>query len=176
MPPYVDTAVGTLVGFLPSLIAAVLLLIVGYIVARVVSALVNRLLRRTGLDNRLARSLGGTGLGSEGAVASVVFWLIMLFVLIGFFQTLQLAAVSTPLGLLLATVLAFVPRLLGAALLLLLAWVVASVLKRVVTGILGGMGIDRRLDRMVGEEPTERTSYQRPASTPESAPAPTVRP
>ena len=99
MPSYVDTAVSTLMAFLPSLIAAVLLLIVGYIVARVVSGLVRGLLRRTSLDNRLAQSLGGTGLGSEGAIASVVFWLIMLFVLIGFFQTLQLAAVSTPLGL-----------------------------------------------------------------------------
>ena len=120
MPSYVDNAVSTLVAFLPSLVAAVLLLIVGDIVARVVSGLVRRLLLRTGLDNRLARSLGGSGLGSEGAVASVVFWLIMLFVLIGFFQTLQLAAVSTPLGLLLGEVLAFVPRLLGAALLLVL--------------------------------------------------------
>jgi hypothetical protein len=172
MPPYVDTAVSTLVAFLPSLIAAVLLLIVGYIVARVVSGLVKRLLGRTGLDNRLARSLSGTGLGSEGAVASVVFWLIMLFVLIGFFQTLQLAAVSTPLGLLLSQVLAFIPRLLGAALLLLVAWVVASVLKRVVTGILGGMGIDRRLDRLVGQEQTANSSYQRSVTSPESTPAP----
>src|SRR5436190_21511055 len=72
MSPYVDTAVSTLVGFLPSLIAAVLLLIVGYIIARVVSGLVKGLLRRTSLDNRLARSLGGPGLGSEGAIASVV--------------------------------------------------------------------------------------------------------
>jgi hypothetical protein len=150
----------------------VLLLIVGYIVARVVSGLVRRLLLRTGLDNRLARSLGGSGLGSEGAVASVVFWLIMLFVLIGFFQTLQLAAVSTPLGLLLGQVLAFIPRLLGAALLLLVAWVVASVLKRVVTGILSGMGIDRRLDRLVGEEQTANSSYQRSVTSPESSPAP----
>ena len=167
MPPYVDTAVSTLMAFLPSLIAAVLLLIVGYIVARVVSGLVKRLLLRTGLDNRLAQSLGGTGLGSEGAIASVVFWLIMLFVLIGFFQTLQLAAVSTPLGLLLAEVLAFVPRLLGAALLLLVAWVVATVLKRVVTGILRGMGIDRRLDRMTGEEPAESTAYRGSPTAPE---------
>jgi hypothetical protein len=172
MSPYIENAVSTLVAFLPSLLAAVLLLIVGYIVARVVSGLVKRLLRRTDLDDRLARSLGGTGLGSEGAIASVVFWLIMLFVLIGFFQTLQLAAVSTPLGLLLNEVLAFIPRLLGAALLLLLAWVVATVLKRVVTGILGGMGIDRRLDRMVGEEPAENASYQRTATSPESSPAP----
>jgi hypothetical protein len=172
MPPSVDTAVSTLVAFLPSLVAAVLLLIVGYIVARIVSGLVKRLLGRSGLDNRLARSLGGTGLGSEGAVASVVFWLIMLFVLIGFFQTLQLAAVSTPLGLLLSQVLAFIPRLLGAALLLLVAWVVASVLKRVVTGILSGMGIYRRLDRMVGEEPAENGSYARRTTSPESEPAP----
>ena len=172
MLPYVDTAVSTLVAFLPSLLAAVLLLIVGYIVARVVSGLVKRLLLKTGVDNRLAQSLGGTGLGSEGAVASVVFWLIMLFVLIGFFQTLQLASVSTPLGLLLSQVLAFLPRLFGAALLLLLAWVVASVLKRVVTGILNGIGIDRRLDRMVGEAPAEDAAYRRTASSAESGPAP----
>ena len=95
----------------------------------------------------------------------------MLLVLIGFFQTLQLAAVSTPLGLLLAEVLAFVPRLLGAALLLLVAWVVASILKRVVTGVLGRMGVDRRLDRMVGEEPAEDTAYRRTATSPEPTPA-----
>ena len=156
MPLYVENVLRTIVGFLPSLLAAVLLLLVGYIVARVVSGLVRRLLRRTDLDNRLARSLGGTGLSSEGAIASVVFWLLMLFVLIGVFQTLELAGISTPLGLLLAQVLAFLPRLFGAALLLLVAWVVATVLRRLVSGVLGGMGIDRRLRGMVDDEGADR--------------------
>jgi hypothetical protein len=110
-------------------------------------------LRRTELDNRIARSMGGDGVGVENTLGTIVFWLIMLFVLIGFFQALSLAVVSGPLNQLLTEVLGFLPRLISAAILLLLAWVLATVLKRVVTGVLDRMGIDRRLGSMVdGDE------------------------
>ena len=141
-----------IVSFLPSLLGAILILIVGYIVARVVSAAVRGLLRRTTLDNRLASSLGSSTINVENAISTAVFWLIMLFVLIGVFQALDLAAVSTPLNLLLAQVLAFIPRLIGAAVLLLVAWVVATVLRRIVTTVLGRNGVDGRLRGMVSDD------------------------
>ena len=36
------------------------------------------------------------GIGAESAVGTIVFWLIMLFVLVGFFQALELPVVSAP--------------------------------------------------------------------------------
>ena len=138
--------------FLPNILAALLILIVGWIVASIISGVVKGALRRTDLDNRLARSMGGTGIGVERTVGSIVFWLIMVFVLIGFFQALDLPIVSTPLNQLLATVLAFLPRLFSAAILILLAWIVATILRRAVTTALSGFGIDRRLTEMVGDD------------------------
>jgi hypothetical protein len=156
MPLYVDNMLRTIVSYVPSILAALVILVVGYIVARIVSSVVRRLLRRTSLDNQLAQALGGSGLRSEGVIASVVFWLIMLFVLIGVFQVLELAGISTALSVLLAQILAFIPRLLGAAILLVIAWMVATILRRLVSGVLHGMGIDRRLRGMVDDEDAGR--------------------
>jgi hypothetical protein len=139
----------TIVSFLPSLLAAILILIVGYILARIVSAAIRGLLRRTNLDNRIAASVGGTDVNIENGVSTVVFWLIMLFVLIGVFQALNLAIVSAPLNELLQQVLGFIPRLLGAGVILLIAWVVATVLRRLVVGVLGRNSVDRRLRGLV---------------------------
>jgi hypothetical protein len=149
---FLDQQVRLIGSFLPSLLAALLILIVGWIVAKVVSSVVRGLLKRTNVDNRMAQTLGTTGVGVENTVSTIVFWFIMLFVLIGFFQTLSLTAISTPLDALIAQILTFLPRLLAAAILLLVAWVVATVLKRVVTGVLRGLDIDRRISGAVGDD------------------------
>jgi hypothetical protein len=159
--------------FLPNLLAALLILIVGWIVARVVSAVVRGLLKRTNLDNRMAQSMGTTGVGVENTVGTIVFWFIMLFVLMGFFQTLSLTAISTPLDALIAQILVFLPRLLGAAVLLLVAWVVATVLKRIVTGVLRGLDLDRRIGSVVrdDESPPSRLAAPSTVPTTETTPA-----
>ena len=100
----------TIVAFLPSLLAAIVILIVGFIVAKIAAASVRGLLRRTTLDNRIAASVGSSDVNVESGVATVVFWLIMVFVFVGVFQALNLAAVSTPLNALLQQVLSFLPR------------------------------------------------------------------
>jgi hypothetical protein len=144
-------------GYVLSLVAALAILIVGWLVARVVSGIVGRLLRRTALDNRLARWMageeGGEGIEAERWVAKGVFYLIMLFVLIAFFQTLGLTVITQPLNRLLTVVFGFVPRLLGAGALLLVAWIVASVLKLVVTRVLSAAKLDERLGSQSEEEP-----------------------
>ena len=142
----------TIVAFLPSLLAALLILVVGFVVAKIIAAAVRGLLRRTSLDNRIAASVGSSGVNVENGVATVVFWLIMLFVFVGVFQALNLAAVSTPLNALLQQVLSFLPRLIGAGVILLVAWLVATVLRRVVVGVLGRNSVDRRLRRLTSDD------------------------
>ena len=124
MPPVIDQQVRIITGFLPNLLGALLILIIGWIVAAVIAGAVKRLLRRTDIDNRIARSTGASGAGVEEAVGTVIFWLIMLFVLLGFFQALNLTIISDPLNAFLNQVLSYLPRLFSAVLLVLLAWLV----------------------------------------------------
>jgi hypothetical protein len=175
---FLDQQIRLIGSFVPNLLAALLILIVGWIVAKVVSSIVRGLLKRTNFDNRMAQSMGTTGVGVENTVGTIVFWFIMLFVLMGFFQTLSLTAISTPLDALIAQILVFLPRLLGAAVLLLVAWVVATVLKRVVTGVLRGLDIDRRISAVVRDDESPRVQpvVAHPATPTEAPPVRTATP
>ena len=62
----------------------------------------------------------------EHAIALVVFWLIMLFVILIFLQTLNLGRNFCPINALLTQVLTYLPNLLAAAALLLVAVVLAT--------------------------------------------------
>jgi hypothetical protein len=146
--------------YIPNLVAALAILIVGWLVALIVSAIVRGVLRRTSLDNRLARWIMGEkaaeGVEMERQIARGVYYLIMIFVLIAFFQALGLTLITEPLNQLLIQVFQYAPRLLGAGLLLLVAWIVASVLKFALSRVLTAAKIDERLGSEAGLEEEER--------------------
>jgi hypothetical protein len=79
-----------------------------------------------------------------------MFYLIMIFVLVAFFQALGLTLPTEPLNQLLTQVFQFVPQLLGAVLLLLIAWIVASVLRMIISRVLSSARLDERLASQVG--------------------------
>jgi hypothetical protein len=147
-------------GYIPNLIAALAILVVGWLVALIISAIVRGALRRTTLDNRLARWVVGEEAAKavevERQIARGVYYLLMLFVLIAFFQTLGLTLITEPLNQLLIQVFEYAPRLLGAGLLLLIAWIVASALKLVISRVLSAAKIDERLGSGAGLEEEER--------------------
>ena len=133
-------------GFVPSLVGALLILVIGWIVALAASAIVRGALNRTTLDNRLAEiATGGKSIPVERYVGTAVYWVIMLFVVVAVLQTLNLAIVAEPLNALLGEIGTFVPQLIGAVILLLVAWVVATLLKKIVSGGLRAIKIDERL-------------------------------
>ncbi len=124
------------------------------------AAIVRGGLRRTGLANRLARSVAGeegvTGVGVERWVGRGVLSLLMLFVLVAFFQALGLTLITEPLTRLLNQIFQFAPQLAGVGLLLLTAWIVASLLKLVISRVLTASRIDERLSSQVGLEEEQR--------------------
>ena len=141
-------------GYIPNLIAALVILVVGWLVALIISAVVRGALRRTTLDNRLARWIFGEEAAKavevERHTARGVYYLIMLFVLIAFFQTLGLTIITEPLNRLLVRVFQYAPRLLGAGLLLLIAWIVGSALRLIISRALTAAKIDERLGSEAG--------------------------
>ncbi len=140
-------------GYLPNLLGALGILVVGWLVALLASSLTRGALKRTTLDNQLASwAAGGRPVEVERHAGTAVFWLIMLFVAMAVFQALNLSVVTEPLNALLSQLAAFVPRLGGGLLLLLLAWVVAGVLKRIVSGALRSIKLDERIGEDVADQ------------------------
>ena len=115
---------------LMNLLMAIGILVVGWLVALVVAMVVRLSLKRTEIDNRLAAWLVGeekaNGLPIERWVARAVFWILMLFVVIGFFQVLGLTVITEPLNRFLIEIFEYLPNLIGPAILVLVAWFVAT--------------------------------------------------
>ena len=133
-------------GYLPNLLGAVGILVIGWLVAVVVAAVVRGALKRTTIDNRLAAWMGASqDVEVERYAGKSAYWFIMLFVLVAFFQALNLTNVTEPLNVLLNQLTGFVPRLLGAGTLLLVAWLVATVVKKLIIGAMSAARVDERL-------------------------------
>jgi hypothetical protein len=147
-----------------NLIVALLILIIGYLVARIVGSITRSLLKRTNLDNRLADTLSEPDkrreLNIEDGVAKVVFWLIMLFVLVAFFQRLGMTGIASPISAFLERVTTeFLPRLVAAGIILFIAWLVALALKFLVQKGASLLQLDERLSRHAALEDEERVSF-----------------
>lgn len=137
---------------LTNLLIALLILGIGYVVAKVIERVIVALLHRTNLDNRLARSMGSTPTQEpsiEQAIARLVFYLIMLFVLLAVFQRLNWTFITDPLSLLVTQIVDFLPNLIAAALILFVGYLLARVLRGLVTNIAAGLGAER-LGRRLG--------------------------
>lgn len=148
-----------LLAFLPTLIGAIAIFIIGIVVAFAISWVVKSILKKTSIDERIASSVMGSSANNVSVanlISKVVFYIIALFAVVAFLNALNLTVVSEPLSGLLSTVLEYLPRIFSAGILLAVAWAVATVVKTVVTQVLGGLNLDDRLAENTGVDP--RTS------------------
>ena len=139
-----QTAFTTFLNYLPQLLGALLVLLIGYIIAKVLDKAIAKLLHRTKFDEKLTQNSGGRyvekvspkGRPSE-LVGRVVFWVIMLFVISAAVGTLGIPAVTGFVN----QGLAYLPNVIAALLIFLVASVVA--------GAIGGLA-----HRTMGDTPT----------------------
>ena len=141
-------------GFLPIVLAALVVLFVGWIAALFVSRLVRRGMGKLGLNERLGRWMEGPAgaVDVERGASRVVYWLLMILVSVAFFQTLGLTLITEPLNNLLNQVFAFLPQILSAVILLLIAWVLANIVRALVPRLLSATRFEERLGPPEGEE------------------------
>jgi len=147
-----------------NLLIALLILIVGYLLARIIAAIVRKLLRKTNLDNRLADALSEPGeerkYPVEDVIAKIVFWVLMLFVLAAFFERLNLQGIAVPLRAFLENLtVTFIPRLIAAALIGIVAVLVATVFRLLVKKGGDWLKLDERLSKHAALEEGERVSF-----------------
>lgn len=138
---------------------AVLILLIGWLIALLAKGLIQGLLNRTNVDNKVAGWVTGQQEGEklpeiEKWIAGAVYWIILLFTIIAALEALQLRQVSEPLQSLLDRFTSFLPQIAGAAVLLGVAWLVASLVKMLVTRVMRTFRLEERLGQQVGESPT----------------------
>lgn len=127
-----------LVAFIPSLLAAIIIFVVGWLIgaglARVVSQVINSLrvdqaLKAAGVDRVVERA--GFTLNSGAFLGVLVKWFFIIVFLVAALDVLGLTEVTIFLR---AVVLGYLPQVIVAVLILLVAAVVAEASQKIVTG------------------------------------------
>jgi MFS family permease len=155
---YVQTIFRNISDFVPNLIGAILILLVGLIIASIAAAITKGVLKRTNLDNKIAEWITGRQEGSEPPpveqwVSSAVYWIVIAFTVVAVLNSLNLQTVSQPINTFLNQVLSFLPKIVGAGILLGVAWLVATLVKVVTTRGLRLARLDERLGEHVETSP-----------------------
>ncbi|MEL6459314.1 MAG: mechanosensitive ion channel [Cyanobacteria bacterium J06621_15] len=142
-----QAALAKVLEILPSLLGAVAILFIGWLVAYIAKAIVQGLLSRTNIDNRIASGLTGSdSVQVEKFIGSLVFWVILLITIVAVLDTLNLQVASQPLNSFLNQIGEFLPKLLGAGILLGVAWVVATLVKTLAVNALNAANVDEKLN------------------------------
>ena len=129
----------------------VLILLVGYVVAKVVEGVVRAALRRTRLDDKLLGAVSDNpNLSSERIGGRIAFWVVIVIALIAAFNAVDLGAVGGPLGEFVGTIIAFIPRLIGAVILGIVAYAVGKILEALTTKALQAVDLDERVNAASG--------------------------
>ena len=134
--------------FLPQLFSAGVLLGVAWLVATGLRFGVTRLLGATGLDARFGTEVAEGTAAPSKALGETVYWLVFLFFLPAVLGVLNLEGLLGPVNQLLAKVLAFLPNLFAALLILGLGWLMARVVQRIVSSVLSASGADAMGERV----------------------------
>ncbi|MGB0992606.1 MAG: mechanosensitive ion channel family protein [Akkermansiaceae bacterium] len=140
--------------FLPNVLLAIVLLILGFAIAKLLSKLVSSLFSRLGLDNLLKRA-GVTGVleragikAAPGAfIAKLLFWVTMLFAVKIAANKANIEDVSN----IIIAIIAFMPNAITAALIMLVGFIVADIIKNAVYTSLAAAGLEyaRTLSKVV---------------------------
>jgi hypothetical protein len=121
--------------FVPKLLLAIVILVVGYFVAKLLCRLLAALLQRVGFDRLverggIKRALARTNYDASGLLGRVLFYTVMLLVLEFAFGIFG----PNPISAMLTAVIAFLPNVFAAVLIVIIASAIAS------AGGSGGMG------------------------------------
>ena len=134
--PLQDT-LSTFLGYIPQLLGAIVILIVGYVIARVLRAVVGRVLQGIGFDRWMER--GGikqffdraeTSQTSASILGALVFWFVFIIAI-----TMAADALGIPqVSVVLVQLIAYIPSIIAAILILILAALLANFISGIVRG------------------------------------------
>lgn len=139
--------------YAPRVLGAALILLVAYIVARILRYLIVTALGKTQIDERISEQLAETE-DEEGVIpvsktlADTVYWLVFLLFLPAALGALELRGLLDPVTGMFASFLGFIPNLVSAGLILVVGWIVARLVQRILTNLSAAAGVDRLSEKV----------------------------
>ena len=132
--------------FIPKLVLFLVILLIGWLIAKVVAKLVNAVLERVGFDKAVERGGVGSALArsnydASDIVAKIVYYIILLL-------TLQVAFGvwgANPVSALLQDLIAWLPKLVVAIIIIVIAAAIAKAVKDILSATLGALSYGNAL-------------------------------
>jgi hypothetical protein len=132
--------------FVPKLIAFLVILLIGWFIAKAVGKIADRVLERVGFDRAverggIARAMANTQYDPSDIIGKVIYYALMLLVLQMAFGVFG----PNPVSELLQGVIAYLPQVIAAILIIVVAFAIAAVVKELIEATLGNISYGRGL-------------------------------
>lgn len=145
---------------IPDVVSAVILLVVAFVVAGIVKGLVTKILKAVKAE-KLLNKIGVKDTATDSSVtfvAKLAYFVTFLLFLPGVLDKLGMQSVSSPITGLVNSFLAFIPKLVGAGIVVAVGMFIANIIKELLIPVLKAVKVDALQDK-AGIEASESTSF-----------------
>ena len=139
------------VEFVPKLLAFLIVLIVGFLIAKAIAKALNAILEKVGFDKAVERggvkkALEKSKFDASDIVAKLIFYALFLIVLQMAFGVFG----DNPISDLLRSVIAYLPRVIVAVIIIVIASAIGTAVRELIDASLGGLGYGKTLANAAG--------------------------
>jgi hypothetical protein len=150
IPAVLQDGLAAVIAFVPLALLFLLILVVGLIVAKLISKAIDKLLEKVGFDRLVERggvkkALASSKLDASDIVAKIVYYTLVLFVLQFAFGVFG----RNPVSDLLQGIIGFLPRIIVAIIIVVIASAIAAGAKGLIQNTLGGLSYGKVLGNVV---------------------------
>src|SRR5512144_1511327 len=136
----ISTAWANVVAFVPKFVAFLVILIVGLLVAKILEKVLDKVLERVGFDRLVERggvkqALARSRYDASGILGRILYYAVVLFTLSTAFGVFG----RNPISDYLRAVIAYLPRVFAAVIILVVAAAIAAAVRSLVDNLLGGL-------------------------------------
>ncbi|AIY06482.1 membrane protein [Planococcus sp. PAMC 21323] len=154
----------TIIDYIPNVLGALLLLLVAWIVATVVRAIFTKGLKKAGADRAMVK--GHMAKTKEDAdnildsIGKILYYLIFILFIPSVLQALDMNNVAQPISNMMDKLLAFLPNLFMAIIILVIGYFIAKFVKNLVVSLLTAINIDKWFNKFTNK-PSSATGTTR---------------
>jgi len=161
--------ISTITSAIPNILKAGLILLFAWLIASGLKFLIQKGGKTLGVHEKLSKyKLTDDNMQTTSAVdkvAKIVFYLVLLMALPAVLSALNLGGVSEPFENMIQGILSFIPKLFAAALILFVGYLVAKIVRDILTNFLQSIGTEKLVQRFGLSRLFEGTSLSRVIGT-----------
>ncbi len=143
----IQNAINNIIGFLPNIVKALFLFLIAWVVAVIVKNLVKKVLLKFNVDKTLSKGKTPPDIkyGKERVdnISQIVYYLLFILFIPSILDALNMRSVSAPISNMMDKLLAFIPNLIGAAVIIFIGYFIAKIIRDLVFSVLQTINIDK---------------------------------